>query len=84
MNGKVLCKKCGRTIGEFEKPCTENHDISPVMGKLMCRKCGESGLISVFQKSRCNSNHSIAVVGGVPQCRRCGAKKDWTKKRCGL
>ncbi len=84
MNGKIICKKCGRTVGQFETPCTENHDISLVVGKLMCRKCGETGLLSVFQKSRCNSNHSIVVIGGVPQCRRCGAKKDWTKKRCGL
>jgi len=84
MGGKIVCKKCGRTKGEFSAPCIENHDINPVMGKLMCRKCGRSGLLSVFQKNRCNSNHSIAVMDGVPKCRRCGATKDWETKRCGL
>jgi hypothetical protein len=84
MNGKIICKKCGRSPGGFETSCTENHDISPVMGKLMCRKCGTTGLLQVFQKNKCNSNHSIAVVNGVPKCRRCGATKDWTTKRCGL
>jgi hypothetical protein len=84
MGGKVLCKKCGRTNGEFNSPCIENHDISLVMGKLMCRKCGRMGLLPVFWKNRCNSNHSIAVIDGVPKCRRCGAIKDWETKRCGL
>jgi len=84
MVGKVICKKCGRTNGQFETACVENHDITPVMGKLMCRKCGTTGLLSAFQKKGCNSNHSISVVDGVPKCRRCGATKDWTTKRCGL
>jgi hypothetical protein len=84
MGGKVICKKCGRTKGEFDSPCIENHDITPVMGKLMCRKCGRSGLLSIFQKNRCNSNHSVSVIDGVIKCRRCGATKDWMTKRCGL
>jgi hypothetical protein len=84
MGGKIICKKCGRTVGEFETACIENHDITPVMGKLMCRKCGRSGLLSIFQKNRCNSNHSISVIDGTPRCKRCGATKDWTTKRCGM